>query len=54
MKIYAQWGDQLIHVMFRSKGNQCDTLPSQLSVIGKIKRDTFNGGWYVDGDEIVE
>ncbi|MDR3169174.1 MAG: hypothetical protein LBU27_05455 [Candidatus Peribacteria bacterium] len=54
LKIYAQWGDQLIHVLFRGKGNQCDLLPSQLSVIGKIKRDTFNGGWYVDGEEIVE
>ncbi|MDR2541588.1 MAG: hypothetical protein LBD11_07740 [Candidatus Peribacteria bacterium] len=54
MKIYAQRGDLLIHVMFRSKGDKCDLLPSQISVIGKIKRDTFNGGWYVDGDEIVE
>jgi hypothetical protein len=39
--------------MLRGKGNQYEDLPKQISVIGKVKRDTFNGGWYIDGDEII-
>jgi hypothetical protein len=53
MKVFGQWGDQLLHFLFRGKGGQCETLPSKISVIGKIKRDTFNGGWYVDGEEVI-
>jgi hypothetical protein len=54
MKIYVYWWENLIHLLFRGKGDQCDLIPSVISIIGKIKRDTFNGGYYVEGEEIVD
>jgi hypothetical protein len=54
MKVFGQWGDKLLHILFWWKGSESESLSSHISVIGKIKRDTFNGGWYVDGEEIVE
>ena len=54
MKIYAYWGEVLVHVLFWGKGDQCDLLPSSLDIVGRIKRDTFNGGYYIDGEEIIE
>jgi hypothetical protein len=53
LKIYAQWGGQLVHLLFWGKGGQSESLPSKMSVIGKVKRDTFNGGWYIEGVEIL-
>jgi hypothetical protein len=54
LKIYAQWGEQLVHLLFRGKGGQSESLPKKMSVIGKVKRDTFNGGWYIEGEEMIE
>lgn len=54
MKVFANWWEKLVNLLFRGKGAQCDLLPSSISVIGKIKRDTFNGWYYIDGEEILE
>ncbi|MDR2415990.1 MAG: hypothetical protein LBD75_05295 [Candidatus Peribacteria bacterium] len=53
MKVYAQWGGQLVHILFRGKGGLSESLPNKMSVIGKVKRDTFNGGWYIEGEEMM-
>jgi hypothetical protein len=53
MKVFANRGERLINLLFWGKGSQCELLPSKISVIGKVKRDTFNGGYYVEGEEIV-
>jgi len=36
--------------MFWSKGSEADKIGSQISVIGTVKRDSFNGGFYVHGE----
>jgi hypothetical protein len=53
LKVFGQWGEQLVHILFWGKGSLSESLPSVISVIGKIKRDTFNGGWFIDGNEVV-
>jgi len=53
MKVFAYRGEKLIHLLFRGKGDQCELLPSKISVIGRVKRDTFNGGYYIEGEEVV-
>jgi hypothetical protein len=53
MKIFGQREDKLISILFRWKGNENENLASHISLIGKIKRDTFNCGWYVDGVHIL-
>ena len=54
MKLYAQRWNQLLHILFRWKGSQSDLISSQISVIWKIKRDTFNGGYFIDWNAIIE
>ena len=53
MKVFGQRGDKLISLLFRGKGDESENIASKISVIGKIKRDTFNGGRYVEGEEII-
>ena len=54
MKLYAHRWSQLLHLLFRWKGSQLDLISDNISVIGKIKRDTFNGGYFVDGCAVIE
>ena len=54
MKLYAHWWNQLLHLLFWWKGSQSDLIPSEISVIGKIKRDTFNWWYFVDWSAIIE
>lgn len=54
MKLYAYRWDQLLHLLFRWKGSQSDLISDEISVIWKIKRDTFNGGYFVDGCAVIE
>ncbi|MDD2537081.1 MAG: single-stranded-DNA-specific exonuclease RecJ [Candidatus Absconditabacteria bacterium] len=54
MKIYAYRGEMLMSLLFWGKGADCELVPSQISVIGSIKRDTFNGGYFIDGTQILE
>lgn len=48
MKLYASRGNQLLHLLFRWKGSHADLIPSEISVIWKIKKDTFNGWYFID------
>ena len=54
MKLYAHWWDRLLHLLFRWKGSQSDLIPSEISVIWKIKRDTFNWWYFVDWSAIID
>ena len=56
LKIYAQHGEKKVNILFWSKGdlvNQIDQ-DNSMSLVWKIKKDTFNGGWYIDWVEILE
>lgn len=55
LKIYAKHGEQKVNILFWSKGDLVSSIDKTqaLSLVGKIKKDTFNGGWYVDGVEII-
>jgi hypothetical protein len=50
LKIYAQHGDNKVNILFWSKWDLVSTIDKseKISIVGKIKRDTFNGGRYVD------
>lgn len=54
MKIYASRWDKLLHILFRWKWWQSNLISSEISVIWKIKRDTFNGWYFIDGNAIIE
>ena len=54
MKLYAHRWNQLLHLLFRWKGSQSDLISDEISVIWKIRRDTFNWGYFVDGCAVIE
>jgi len=54
MKLYAWWWNQFLHLLFWWKGSQSDLIPSDISVVWKIKRDTFNWWYFVDCCAIIE
>ena len=54
MKIYANWWDQLLNLLFWWKGSQSDVISSEISVIWKIRKDTFNWWYFVDWVAIIE
>ena len=54
MKLYVRWWNRLLHLLFRWKGSQSDFISSEISVIWKIKRDTFNGWYFVDWCAVIE
>ena len=55
LKIYAQHGDNKINILFWSKWDLVSSIDKseKISIVGKIKRDTFNGGRYVDWIAII-
>lgn len=54
MKLYAHRWDKLLHCLFWWKGSQSDLISSEISIIWKIKRDTFNGWYFVDWSAVIE
>jgi hypothetical protein len=54
MKLYAHWWNQLIHLLFWWKGGQSDLISDEVSVIWKIRRDTFNWWYFVDWCAVIE
>lgn len=52
MKIYGLHGDNKISAMFWKKWDEIESLRGSgeyVNLIGKVKNDTFNGGYYLDG-----
>ncbi|MFA7298256.1 MAG: single-stranded-DNA-specific exonuclease RecJ [Candidatus Absconditabacterales bacterium] len=56
LKIHGTFGNQKIVSMFRGKGDEVEAFikrhEAPVSLIGKIRKDTFNGGFYLEGVDI--
>lgn len=56
LKIHAKFGNKKIVSMFRWKGDEVEAFISRhktpVSLIGKIRRDTFNGWFYLEWSDI--
>lgn len=53
LKIFGDfWGTALI-IMMRGKGDEIWLIPSKISIVGKIKADTYNGGYFVDASNWI-
>ncbi len=57
LKIHAQFGKKKVTSLFRWRWEEVAELIARhgkepISLIGKIKKDTFNGGFYLEGIEI--
>ncbi|RAL55682.1 single-stranded-DNA-specific exonuclease RecJ [SR1 bacterium human oral taxon HOT-345] len=53
LKIYGKFGEQPISSLFSSKGVEIDSIGSQVSIVGAVKRDSYNGGFYVYGNSLI-
>lgn len=56
VKIHGMFGDKKIITMFRSRGDKVEELITRhkepVSLIGKIRKDTFNGWFYLEWADI--
>ena len=50
LKIYGIFWEKTIVMMFWGKWADANLIPQKISAIGRIKTDTFNGGYYLDGE----
>ena len=53
LKIYGKFGEQQISSLFSSKGVEIDSIWSQVSIVGAVKRDSYNWGFYVYGNSLI-
>ena len=55
MKIYWLFGDKKINFLFWWKWDMIKSIDNdiRINIVGKIKKDDFNGGYYVNGVEII-
>jgi single-stranded-DNA-specific exonuclease len=54
LKIHGKIGDKTISSMFRGKGAELENITNtHVSIVGKIKKDTYNGGFFIDIADIV-
>ncbi|MFZ2151269.1 MAG: single-stranded-DNA-specific exonuclease RecJ [Candidatus Absconditicoccaceae bacterium] len=50
LKIHGELDGKKVTSMFWSKGSECDGFDaSEISIVGKIKKDSYNGGFFIDG-----
>jgi single-stranded DNA-specific DHH superfamily exonuclease len=52
LKIHGQFGENKINAMFRGKWDEVKDLQEDeisVNLIWKVKKDTFNGGYFLDG-----
>ena len=47
LKLYGKFWDNELSCIFWSKGDEIDKVWERIRVIGNVKKDTFNGGFYV-------
>lgn len=56
LKIHGKFGDKKIISMFRSRGDEVEALVARhkepVSLVGKIRKDTFNGWFYLEWIDI--
>lgn len=54
LKLHAQLGSNKLHSLFRGQGENDDNIQKwEIKLIGKIKLDSYNGGYFVEGKKIV-
>ncbi|HRX63919.1 MAG TPA: single-stranded-DNA-specific exonuclease RecJ [Candidatus Absconditabacterales bacterium] len=55
MKIHGNFGDNKIKFLFWGKGDMIKNIEKEkeINIVGKIKKDDFNGGYFVNGVEIL-
>ncbi len=57
LKIHGIFGEKKITTMFRGKGDEVEELIARhgempVSLVGRVRKDTFNGGFYLEGADI--
>ncbi|MEI8091895.1 MAG: hypothetical protein WCG98_06885 [bacterium] len=56
LKLHTLFGEQKLTAMFRGKGDDVDATmirgKKPVSIVGKIRKDTYNGGYFIDGADI--
>lgn len=54
LKLYAELGWNKLHSLFWKQGENNDNITKgEISLIGKIKPDSYNGGYFVEGKKVV-
>lgn len=53
LKVQVMRGETCFNVVMRGKWEMADEIAGEISLIGKVRRDWFNGWWCVEGVEIV-
>lgn len=54
LKCEVTYGDHTLTAMYRSNGDLHGTLSTTVDIIGKIKKDSYTGGWILIIDHIIE
>ncbi|MEF2175558.1 MAG: DHHA1 domain-containing protein, partial [Candidatus Absconditabacteria bacterium] len=56
MKMHGNKNGQKFQIMLRGKGGEIDGIDKNTSkkIIGKVKRDDYNGGFFIDGNNIID
>ncbi len=56
LKIHGKFWDKKLSIMFRGKGSEAEELiksnKSTANIIGRVRKDTFNGGYFLDWADI--
>lgn len=56
LKLHTLFGEKKLTAMFRGKGTEVDATiirwAKPVSLVGKIRKDTYNGGYFIDGADI--
>ena len=48
LKIYGQFWEKTVVIMMWGKGEEVWHIPQKISIVGKVKSDSYNGGYFID------
>lgn len=48
LKIYGQFWEKTVVIMMWGKGEEVWLIPQKISIVGKVKPDSYNGGYFID------
>ena len=48
LKIYGQFWEKTVVIMIWGKGEEVWLIPQKISIVGKVKPDSYNGGYFID------
>jgi uncharacterized protein YbcI len=56
LKIHGKFWDKKVNIMFRGKWSEAEELiksnKSTANIVGRVRKDTFNGGYFLDWADI--